>query len=416
VNKGHEAHRQFLHVVAQYPPVPGGAERYCANASETLASNGYPILVYTSRLASRERWENELPREETRHGVSIRRFSVLQRGPITWRFYHYCRKRYARQASLLAEVGQMWAEGPVCPWLPLDFWRKRRRFELIHVFGLYSAMAWQAYLLARQARVPLVTTPFVHLDPPTSIRMRWQRQALQGSDHLIALTDQEKQHLHEQYRIPDARVSVVSPGVDLARFSTRDKAECRRQLGMPENDFVALCLGRKEEHKGLDVLIQALDKLRCRDGAPCRLLLAGPDTPYSQHLLSSVGLDRGVVDLGTVDESTKLACLNACDCLAFPSRSESFGIVITEAWAMAKPVVVARLGSTSEMVSDEVDGLLCDPGSSDDLARAMGTLRDNPERAIAMGSAGKEKVRRRYTVDVMRSKLEELYTRMRETR
>lgn len=399
----------YVHVVAQYPPVIGGAQDYCAHLSQVLTQLGMPTLVYTSRLSDRNRWQNDLPEFETMDGVPVRRFAALKRGRATWRIYHWCRKQYAMNRRAILEPGLMLAEGPVSPSLPLVLIARHREFALIHLFGVYSALVWQAFIAARLVRLPIVVTPFIHTTPPNQLDMLWKKRVLQLADHIVTMTSTEKTFLEHEIGLTPEKVSVVSPGLSAEDYPIVDQAEARQKLGLPLDAFVALFIGRRDPHKGISTLIDAYRKLLDDGYTSVRLVLLGPDTSSAEPPPWRNHLGDNVLDLGMVDHTTKILALNACDCLVFPSSSESFGIVILEAWAVGKPVVAARLGSIQDTVTDTVDGLLFDVGSARQLAHALLRLLGDCDRAREMGQHGRRKFLASYTTDVMGERVHSIY-------
>jgi len=77
--------------------------------------------------------------------------------------------------------------------------------------------------------------------------------------------------------------------------------------------------------------------------------------------------------------------------------------------AAGKPVVATKVGGSKEMVSDGITGYLVPPADSQAMAGAIINLIQNPDKAIAMGSAGREVVKEKFTVETMVKKYEELY-------
>lgn len=402
----------FLHIVDQYLPVAGGAERYCADVSEGLSARGSTVHVFTSRIKNRARWnwENDLPKSDIIKGVHVRRFSALQRGRITAHLLRFCRKRYISHPGSLFELGIMLGEGVVCPLLPLEVLFHAGQYALVHIFGIYSTMMWHAFRSAELARLPVVVTPFLHIEPQGNLRLSWQRKILRSANHIVALTEEERMFLCEEIGIPSERVSTNAPGVCLDELPILNQLVCRKRLGIPEEAFVILFLGRNEERKGIGSLVKAWRILRQEGPRSAFLLMAGRETSYSKRLLSELYYSEGLVVLGEVDREEKIDVLNACDCLVLPSNAESFGIVILEAWAIRKPVIVTRLGTTSEIITDGKDGLLVPYGSVEDLVLALRNLLEHPREAEDMGKIGYRKVIKNYTKDKMILRTEGIYS------
>src|SRR6202022_4012852 len=104
---------------------------------------------------------------------------------------------------------------------------------------------------------------------------------------------------------------------------------------------------------------------------------------------------RGIRVLGKVDEAVKLSVLAGADVLCAPSLGgESFGMVLTEAFAAGTPVVASDIAGYRGVVTDGVDGLLVPRGDAQALAETLRDLWHEPERRLAMGVAAAEDVER----------------------
>jgi colanic acid/amylovoran biosynthesis glycosyltransferase len=93
------------------------------------------------------------------------------------------------------------------------------------------------------------------------------------------------------------------------------------------------------------------------------------------------------------------------DIFLLPSHAEPLGVVMMEAMAMAVPVIATRAGGVAEIVTDGVDGLMVPPGDALALAQAIHSLGGDPERATALGAAGRRSVVQRFDARVGAHKL-----------
>ncbi|HEY4450369.1 MAG TPA: lysylphosphatidylglycerol synthase domain-containing protein [Solirubrobacteraceae bacterium] len=149
-------------------------------------------------------------------------------------------------------------------------------------------------------------------------------------------------------------------------------------------------VGQAVERKGLPVLLRAFEALR--DQIPATLTLVGAGREEVAHMMLD---DRGVRALGKVSERRKLDELAGADVLCAPSlHGESFGMVLTEAFAASAPVVASDIPGYRDVVRDGRDGLLVAPGDALALAEALRRLAlDEPMRA-RMALAARERAER----------------------
>jgi phosphatidylinositol alpha-mannosyltransferase len=149
-------------------------------------------------------------------------------------------------------------------------------------------------------------------------------------------------------------------------------------------------VGQAVERKGLPLLLHAFEALR--DHIPCELTVIGP----SPEELSPMLLDsRGVRALGKVDDARKHEELERADVLCAPSLGgESFGMVLTEAFAAGTPVIASDIAGYRDVVRDGVDGVLVPRGDARALAEALRDVFEDPQQRLSMARAASRGVER----------------------
>jgi phosphatidylinositol alpha-mannosyltransferase len=168
---------------------------------------------------------------------------------------------------------------------------------------------------------------------------------------------------------------VIPNGVHVDRDRAARAAE--RPIG---RTLRVVFVGQAVERKGLPLLIRAFEALR--EQVPAELTVIGPSEAELEPLL----LDpRGVRALGKVDDQRKRAELGRADVLCAPSLGgESFGMVLTEAFAAGTPVIASDIAGYRDVVRDGVDGVLVPPGDAQALAIALRDLYDDPGRRVVL--------------------------------
>jgi phosphatidylinositol alpha-mannosyltransferase len=151
-----------------------------------------------------------------------------------------------------------------------------------------------------------------------------------------------------------------------------------------------LFIGQAVERKGLPVLLRAFEALREHVPATLTLVGAGP-----QDVAPLLLDDRGVQALGKISEERKAAELERAQVLCAPSLGgESFGMVLTEAFAAGTPVVASDIAGYRDVVRDGVDGVLTPRGDARALAEALRRLALEPGRRGAMALAARARAER----------------------
>jgi phosphatidylinositol alpha-mannosyltransferase len=183
-----------------------------------------------------------------------------------------------------------------------------------------------------------------------------------------------------RYRVIPNGVSLDEGALDEALAATSHEGDTLRIL------FV----GQAVERKGLPLLLRAFEALR--EHIPTELTVIGPTEAELAPLLMD---PRGVRALGKVDDATKHAELLAADVLAAPSLGgESFGMVLTEAFASGATVVASDIAGYRDVVDDGLDGVLVPPGDAQALAETLRELYHEPERRRALAYTAATAVKR----------------------
>jgi phosphatidyl-myo-inositol alpha-mannosyltransferase len=178
-------------------------------------------------------------------------------------------------------------------------------------------------------------------------------------------------------RFYGGRYRIVPNGVTVPAVRSRPGPADRLRI---------LFVGQAVERKGLPVLLRAFEALR--EHVPAELQIVGATDEEVAPLLLD---DCGVTVLGKVSDERKRRALEQADVLCAPSLGgESFGMVLTEAFAAGTPVVASDIAGYRDVVRDGQDGILIPRGDATELAEALRDLWLEPERRAAMGAAAFE--------------------------
>jgi phosphatidylinositol alpha-mannosyltransferase len=149
-----------------------------------------------------------------------------------------------------------------------------------------------------------------------------------------------------------------------------------------------LFVGRPEERKGLPVLLQAFEGLI--EHVPARLTLIGATSEDVRRYVPEPATETSIEALGRVSGDDLWRRLHEADVLCAPSLAgESFGMVLTEAFAAGTPVIASEIAGYSDVVTDGVDGVLVPPADPQRLAEELQRLYLDPTRRQAMGRAAR---------------------------
>jgi glycosyltransferase involved in cell wall biosynthesis len=231
--------------------------------------------------------------------------------------------------------------------------------------------------------VPVILLPHFHIDDEF-YHWRSYYEALTTASKVIAAPQQSIPLFYD--KIGASAIDLPGGAVDESEFSAAPVAPFD-PLDPFDTPFV-LVLGRKSTAKNYQWVVEAVDKLN-ESGERCKLVIIGKDE-------DQIPIDSPhAVYLGELPRHQVLAALQACKMLISMSESESFGIVLLEAWMMRKPVIVnEKCSAYMELVEHGVNGLA---SNRDQLPENIKTLLDDDQLCAALGANGYKKVAGRYT-------------------
>ncbi|HEY2786837.1 MAG TPA: glycosyltransferase family 4 protein [Fimbriiglobus sp.] len=382
----------LAHFVQRFPPALGGSEAYFARLGEYLVGRGDTVNVWTTTAIDLEAFwkkgKKELPQSANRSGVL--RFLPLR----------FPGRRYILKAASLLPFPAWQAVtlpcNPICP----GMWRAVKRYDgpldAVHATAFPYAFPILCGLnLARRRGVPFLLSPFLHLGDPTDPHDRTRKQytfrplrwLLRQADRVFVQTPSEREMAIE-LGVPERKVVLQGLGVEPAECTGGNREAARSRWNASPNEVAIGHLANNSVEKGTVDLLKAVERM----GVDCRVVLAGPEMANFKIFWESYGPKHRFTRLGVLSESEKRDFFAGIDLFALPSRSDSFGLVLLEAWANGKPVVAYRAGGPADLIRDGIDGRLAPCGNVEKLAECMAELIRNSATRDAMGAAGRKRV------------------------
>jgi starch synthase len=249
-----------------------------------------------------------------------------------------------------------------------------------------------------------------------------ERDAYLAADAVIAVSDGMRRDVLAAYPDVDPdRVHVVRNGIDTTLYAPDPSTDALRRHGIDPDRPYVLFVGRITRQKGVPHLVRAAAAL----SPDTQLVLCAgeADTPELDAEFRALVLDLRRKRAGVfwipemLPRDQVIGLLTHAAVFACPSVYEPLGIVNLEAMACGTAVVASDVGGIPEVVVDGVTGLLAhydetDPAAFEAaLARCLNELVDNPDRATAMGTAGRERAVREFGWDAIARRTVEIYQR-----
>lgn len=382
----------------------GGQNVYVASLARELALAGYLVDIFTRRDAFGQK-------QVVRWGENIRVIHVPA-GPA-----HYVPKEqmlpymdtFSRFVARFAR-------------------RQAQLYDIVHANFFMSGMVAQH--LKEALGIPFVITfhALGHVrriaqgaaDTFPPARLRIEDDLMRNADCIIAECPQDKLDMERLYGAPSERIEIAPCGFDPQELWPVPERYARARLGLSQEKFIVLQLGRMVPRKGVDTVIQGIALLRQRHGIDAELLVVGgeeqrrdgresPELLRLRALAAELGVGHHVRFTGRKDRSELRYYYSAANVFVTTPWYEPFGITPVEAMACARPVIGAEVGGIKSTVVDGESGFLVPSRDPRALAERLAVLHNNPELAQSMGDEGLRRAYQHYTWRTVARKAASIY-------
>jgi glycogen(starch) synthase len=376
-------------VLPRFFPYRGGYENAMLSIARCLVERDHQVTAFTTTAQDLEAlW---LPGFKTFpggeldvDGVSIRRF------PVSY-------DKWARRATRVLGLPRYWR------WKS-QFWRPafhvpglraalhQADADIIHVGPLpYNSLIYAGIEAAEHRRVPVIATPCTHLgeESNTEVAKHYvqphQIRLLQQCQRVLCMTKAERAKL-AKLGVSPGKLAVLALGFDMKLSVGGNRERALEKYGIKPP--VVLHLGMKAYEKGSMTLLEAMKQL-WDAGSKASLVMAGPSLrAFDDHVAAHVSSSDPLVNLPPFPDEAKRDLLAAADIVVQPSRVESLGLVLLEAWVNAKPVIAADIAVSRESVESSGGGVLVPFGDANALAQQIARLLADRELRQNMGERG----------------------------
>ena len=352
----------------EYPPLGGGGGVVMAALARELARR-HTVTVLTSRALA-------LPAQSDDAGVRVIRVPVIFRRELA----------VANLPSMLAYVPAAGLRG-----LALE---RGGQFDVINThFVVPSGPV--GHMLARLWRIPNVLS--VHggdlYDPSKASsphRHAWLRgpirYLLRRADRLVGQSRNTLEHVRGFYGV-DRASELIPLGIE----RPSQEAPVRRELGIPEDAFVMVTVGRLVARKANLKLVEALIAAQ-RPNAHLLIVGDGPEADAIRAAAAHAGLGDRVHLTGQVSEERKFQALASADIFVSASQHEGFGLVFLEAMAYRLPIICFDHGGQTDFLNDGETGFVVKLNDLGAFTQAMMQLHDSKPMRERMGDTNARRV------------------------
>jgi glycosyltransferase involved in cell wall biosynthesis len=373
-----------------YPAIFGGGEYIFYQWAKQMVKTGHQVYVITQNLCGKNQRENNDGIEIFRVGAALSVSGTLPTNIV-------------QNISFL--LGSYRIGNKII---------KEQKIDLIHSNTYMPTIS--AQWCARKAKIPHIAT--VHDVYYTSKNNFWKGWSLQKHaskltkflgpyiEKKIAKTDVTLFHtVSEQSKIDlqslgvTKKIVVIPNGIDPTPYSGN----------ITKKQLQAIYVGRLVFYKNIDVIIEAF-AIIIKKIPTAKLLIVG-DGPMKNSIsekIKGMGLENNIQLCGNVTEEQKIKLIQESTMLLNPSLIEGFGIVVLEAFAAGKPVLVSDTKPLSDLVTDSVDGFVLKSDDPQAWASTITNLFNDDSLAEKLGLAGRQKVKK-YTISNLVNDLTAMY-------
>lgn len=279
---------------------------------------------------------------------------------------------------------------------------KKYKINLIHTHHRYPELL--SILVSKITGVKTITTVHSFVKGLKNLSFR--------SDKIITVSKAVEEHLYKNYPHVKDRCETIYNCIDESFYEPREinPLKLRKSLGYTDSDKIVLFAGRISIIKGVDTLISALVKIN-QQNENVKLILLGQVEDFNISEAAK-GFEK---QISVIQPTENISVFyEVSDIVVLPSRIDPFPYVMLEAGATKKPFIGGNTGGIAEFIEDGVDGILIEPGDSDQLADKIIFLIDNPAQSELLANALYKKVKQECDGVQYFERLHNIYNQLRD--
>ena len=280
---------------------------------------------------------------------------------------------------------------------------KERKIDIIHANTRVTQVL--ACFLQKLCGAPFVSTCHGFF------KMRFSRRVFPcWGQKVIAISQQVKDHLVNDFRINEETIRIIHHGIDIDKYRVQSieyRAEAKNKLGLASGPVVGI-VARLSDVKGHIYLIEAMKKVLL-DIPEAQLVIAGEGKMKDELVALSrrLGIGEKVFFIPTLADT--LVVLSALDLFVLPSLKEGLGLSLMEAMACAICVIGSNVGGIKTLIRDGYNGLLVEPKDVNGLYLAISGLLKDPARMKALSDNARNFITGNFSLEQMVSQTEGVY-------
>ena len=376
---------KIAHIVCTFPPYRGGIGGAAYAQAKGLAKLGHRVTVFT-------------PLYSKKQDINLEGDIDIRRVPVSWKFGN---------AAIL----------------PKNIIKELNNFDVIHLHWPFIGTGERLFLMKYLIAPPIVMQ--YHMDLVgrgfKKIFFKLYNQfflstAVKKASRIIFSSEDYANFslLTKHIKKEKNKISFIPFGVDIDFFKPKTlNQDLILKYQIDQKDFVILFVGgldRAHYFKGLHNLIKAIAIIKADN---LKLIVVGDGNLREdyQNLVCRLGLNNRVIFAGGCSDEMLVDFYNLANAVVLPSvdSSEAFGIVLIEAMACGKAIIVSNLPGPRSLVYENINGLLVEPNDINDLKDKIMKLYSNFQLCERLGQRGREIAEKIFNINLTNQSLSELY-------
>ncbi|MFH0731633.1 MAG: glycosyltransferase [Candidatus Omnitrophota bacterium] len=283
--------------------------------------------------------------------------------------------------------------------------------DIVHTH-LWGANLWGT-IAAKIAGIKCITTIHNTEFADNKLEVFFEKFLAKLPNRIIAVGEEVKNAYIENAKVAADKIDVIYNGIEIKKLSVISyQSSVKRGLGIKDDEIVLAIIGRLVEQKGHKYLFEAISHLN--GNYNIKLLVVG-DGPIKESLWSMVdGLELKDKVIFTGFRKDIADIMDASNIIAVPSLYEGIPIVILEAMARKRPVIVTNIGGNRELIDTEES--FVPVADSVSLAKAIEKFIKSPELCQVVADSAYERVRTIFSLGNMINKTQDLYIKLLDPR
>ena len=367
----------------EFPPLGGGGGAAAYKLAKGFVKLGYDVDIITT-------WFKGLEKFEKINGVNIYRIKVIGRKELPTAtmisLLTFPIKAYKKACELCENNNYLFILSYFA--IPSGILGKKlsKKYNIKHILNIVGGDIYD---------------PTKKTSPHKNFLLRKEVNSVMNSADVIISISSDTKKRAEQYYKPNKEIHPILIPYELYKF----KPISRKSLGLKEDLFYTISIGRLVKRKGFDFLIKSIAKIN-NNKIHALIIGDGPEKENLQNIAKELNISDRIHFLGSVSEKDKFQYLSNSNVYVLSSVHEGFGIVLQEAMQVGLPIIATNNGGQTDFIKEGKNGFLIDYSNKDSLKEKIEKLSKDKKLRMKFSDFNKKEIKNFETSKICKKYLE----------